>query len=210
MADAYLNENELKMDLTQAGNAFSDADRDLMLAVKTGKREVFDRLFLKHEKMMLNYFYTRLWDEQLARDCNQELFLAVWKEKERFRGECKFTTFLFGIAKRILASVIKKKQKEKASFFTPQRSDWAFHVTETDGKGRNSPDRELIRQEDAKRLKRAIVLLPERFRLVFFLSQIEEIQDTKVAEILHISVNTVRTRNYRAMRKLRKILAKLP
>lgn len=182
-------------------------DIELMVRVRDGDRFAFYRLFRKYEGIMMNYFYSRIWNRNLSRDCNQELFFELWKARKNYRGQGKFTTFLFTIARRTLIKAIRAKQKD-SSFFAANvcNSFCGDELADKEFSQRHLPDKKLLRKEAAQKLKEGIALLPEKLRMVVILGELHDFSDEEVAYLLDIAPGTVRTRKHRAIIKLKDIL----
>ncbi|HQL89017.1 MAG TPA: sigma-70 family RNA polymerase sigma factor [Syntrophales bacterium] len=106
-----------------------DEDADAVLRCRRGDADAFEALVERHQKRMLNVAYRMLGDCDEACDVVQEAFLAAWRAIRSFRGEAKFSTWLYGIAVNRARNRIRQSQgrsrRETASIDDPDGPDQA-------------------------------------------------------------------------------------
>lgn len=142
-----------------------------------------------------------------AEEILQEVLIALIKVLDRFRRESKFSTWLYRIAVNISYKHIRteKKKYEKESSFEDYVSydrDGAINgVQIKDWSDR--PDEELQRRKGIEAVENAVSELPELYKIVFHLRDVEELTNTEVAKSLGLSVTAVKSRILRARLFLR-------
>ena len=77
------------------------SDSDLMERFGSGDDEAFRLLVERHQKPLLNFFWRRAFDRQIAQDCTQEVFLRLVKHRGRWKPQAKFTTYMYRIAENL-------------------------------------------------------------------------------------------------------------
>jgi RNA polymerase sigma-70 factor (ECF subfamily) len=189
----------------------SPAERDarLISRVLAGERELFHDLVRPYEKSVYYATFSILQNEQDAEDAAQETILKALKNLRNFRAESKFSTWLISIAineararlrhARVLKfeSVDQAPSDETESNFTPALiTDW-----------REVPLQALERKELREILQAAIASLPEIYREVLLLRDVEEFNIAETASTLGVSEGVVKTRLLRARLMMQKILA---
>ncbi len=144
-----------------------------------------------------------------AEDLAQEVFVKIDRELQNFRGESQLSTWIYRIATntaldRRRSSAFKQKNREQAA------SDFIEKMAAVkgvwSGEKRSEVDQQLIRQEMNDCIRKYIDELPEQYRAVIVLSEVEGFKNREIAEILQISIAAVKIRLYRARKKLQEKL----
>lgn len=154
-------------------------------------------------------FLTRLVGEQEAEDLAQEVFVKIDRELQNFRGEAQLSTWIYRIATntaldRLRSSAFKQKNREQAASDSIEKMVAVKSVWS--GEKRSEVDQQLIRQEMNDCIREYIDELPEQYRAVIVLSEVEGFKNREIAEILQISIDAVKIRLHRARKKLQEKL----
>src|SRR5579871_1053116 len=89
-----------------------DSDLELMLRVQNGDAESFELLLNRYRLPLVSYFVRMVRDRALAEDLAQEVFLRVYKSRERYQPEARFTTWLYRIATNLALNAIRDRKDE--------------------------------------------------------------------------------------------------
>jgi RNA polymerase sigma-70 factor (ECF subfamily) len=89
-----------------------ESDLELMLRVRDGDAASFEVLLRRHRVPVVSFFRRMLRDEALAEDLAQEVFLRVYKSRERYQPEARFTTWLYRIATNLALNAIRDRKDE--------------------------------------------------------------------------------------------------
>jgi len=183
-------------------------DRDLIARILGGERELFHDLVRPYEKSVYFAAYSLLQNEQDAEDVAQEAVLRALKHLHTFRAEAKFSTWLVSIAlneargrlrhNRLIdfESVDEVREEESGDFTPAVISDW-----------REVPSDALERKELRELLRSAIAKLPEIYREVLVLRDVQEFNIAETAAALGLTEGVVKTRLLRARLMMQKELA---
>jgi len=186
----------------------ADRDAELIARILAGERELFHELVRPYEKSVYFAAFSVLQNTQDAEDAAQETVLKALKNLRNFRAQSKFSTWLISIAinearsrlrhARVLEfeSVDQVPEDEDGDFVPAVISDW-----------REVPLQALERKELRELLQKAIGSLPEMYREVLLLRDVEEVNIADTAEALGVSTGVVKTRLLRARLMMQKILA---
>lgn len=185
-----------------------DEDSALIEAINSGQQNLYYDLVKRYERKLYNFGLRVCWDVRDAEDLVQETFLNVFRYIKDFRYETKFKNWLYKIASSVC---IKKKRKSK---FAPERElsldeflpkedsrvptelpDWA-----------SAPVDRLLNQELSDTIKQAITSLPEKYRVVIALRDLEGFSTAETAQILNMTASNVKVRLHRARLFLREAL----
>jgi RNA polymerase sigma-70 factor, ECF subfamily len=190
----------------------ADAERDLelMRRFQAGDVDAFTELYERHLKGLLNFFFRLCWDRSLAEDFAQEVLLRVFKSAARWEPNAKFTTYLYRIARNhwIDHCRLLSTQKENVSLQTRVGGpDSQATLVDRLPDDIRPPEHDLDRRELYEAIMNALEELPEEQRLVFILSEVEDLKYQEIAEILDIPLGTVKSRMHTAVHRLQELLA---
>ena len=182
-----------------------DKDTQLIQAINSGQFDLFHDLVKRYEQKLYNFSLRMCRDPSDAEDMVQETFLNVFRYIKDFRYETKFKNWLYRIA---ASTCIKKRRKSK---FAPERElsledfipkDEAEAQTQVPNWA-SMPLDQLLNEELADMVTQAILSLPEKYRLVIVLRDLEEFSTAETAQILGLSAANVKVRLHRARLFLR-------
>jgi len=154
---------------------------------------------------------------QDAEDVTQEVFVKVWRNLKKFDQQKSFKTWIFSIAKNASLDYLKKKKAIPFSEFSA-RGGSAFGgenvagenmLAETLADPAPLPQELLERAGIAQVLNKTMEKLSPKYRMVLFLRYNDHFTFREIAETLGESINTVKSRNRRALIKIRKLLSKI-
>ncbi len=183
----------------------SDSDKELVEAIQSGERGLFPDLVQRYERALYNFGIRMCGDPTDAEDLVQDTFLNVFKYLKSFRRETKFKNWLY----RIAASVcIKKRRRSK---FAPERElslDQFLPLDEADvervtPRWADAPLEQVLNDELEQQLQNGILKLPEKYRSVLVLRDIEGFSTEETAQILNLTPSNVKVRLHRARLYLR-------
>jgi RNA polymerase sigma-70 factor (ECF subfamily) len=180
-------------------------DVELMRRIKEGDVDAFEELFNLYRNPIAKFFYHLCWDYQKTQDYLQEVFLRVWKGAPNFRATGKFSTYLFQIAKNFwLNEVARESRRIKPVSLTPSHEDAGPGEDIEDR--RAGPVEHLLHGELEEKVREAVASLDDKKKVVFVLSEYQDMKYADIAEILEIPEGTVKSRMTAAERLLREKL----
>lgn len=178
----------------------SDEDTELINAINSGRGSLFYDLVKKYELKLYNFGLKMCGETRDAEDMVQETFLKVYRYLSDFRSESKFKNWLY----RIAASVcIKKRRKSKFAprneisleDFIPEDKE---NIPDSLPPWASEPLEKVLNDELSKNIRKAILLLPEKYRIVLVLRDIEGFGTEETSQILNIKPSSVKVRLHRA------------
>lgn len=135
-------------------------------------------------------------DVSLAEDLSQEVFLRMFLHLDKFREEASVRTWALRIARNVFLSYAKRRRPVLLEEQRPEPSE---------PPGSNQPEEELLKKEQAEKVRQCLMCLNEQERTVLLLRDYEELSYEEVARIMDLSVGVVKSRIYRARQKFRRI-----
>jgi len=182
-------------------------DAGLIARILSGEKELFHELIRPYERMVYLTLFSIVRNEADAEDGAQEAALNAYRHLTSFRGEAKFSTWLTTIAinegrkrlrkaKTAAEESIEEEAEGHEGDYTPAPlTDW-----------REIPLEALERKEIREALRGAVAELPDIYRQVFTLRDLEELNVEETAQALGINANVVKVRLHRARILLQKRL----
>jgi RNA polymerase sigma-70 factor (ECF subfamily) len=189
--------------------ARSTAETGFIERLKTGESEAFDTFVTRYSGDVYALLYRLTENAEDAGDLTQETFLSALKAIKKFRGDADLKTWLFRIAineSRNRFRWWKRRKREKTVSLddTIGSSDVAIHETLPGNSA--SPEDNTLRREREKGLRDALLTLPDIYREVIVLCDIEGFSYEEIATALEINIGTVKSRIARGREELRRKL----
>lgn len=171
------------------------SERDLIAGVIAGDRAAGRALYDAHAPRIYRLAYRIAGDEELARDCTQETFIRAFQRLGDFRGDAAFGTWIHRVAVTVTLNAMRRRKRWWSR-------ETVLEAAEEVQAAPASSDPDL-----RERLTAAIDALPEIYRLVVVMHDVEEYTHLEIAGMLGIPVGTSKARLSAARAKLRKALA---
>jgi RNA polymerase sigma-70 factor (ECF subfamily) len=178
-----------------------ESDLDLMLRVRDGDAASFETLLRRYRLPLVRYFRRMVRDQGLAEDLAQEVFLRVYKSRERYQPEARFTTWLYRIATNLALNAIR------------DRRDEASDAAGDDAEGGSGLERfvdpqptveqRLVQSDRERLIRHAVEALPGNQRAAVILHKYQEVDYRQIAGILSVSESAVKSLLFRAYETLR-------
>ncbi len=161
-----------------------------MAAFGRGSADAFHELFARYRQAVFGFFCRRMADRAQAEELAQETFIALLKAQGRYETAALFRTYLYAVAYKILRA---------------HRRKTAFRAFFSGSAGGREPAAESG-IDAAIALREAVGKLDRMDREIVLLREFEELSYTEIAAVLHVPMNTVRSRLFRARQALRELL----
>lgn len=177
-------------------------DIDLMRRMRSGDAAAMAMLYERHQAALYRFALLRCGAESVAADVVQDVFMALIENKLAFdptRGT--LGAFLMGVARNFLL-----KRDEAAGRFLPLATDEDGETLDIEGSA-PSPLEQLLGNDRAERVRKALMTLAPHYRDVLVLYELQDMSYIEIAEICRIDLGTVRSRLSRARDKLAALLA---
>lgn len=171
------------------------SDHDLMLSVKDGNLDQMGLLFERYHQKLYNLFLWQTRSQHASEDLVQDVFFRMIRSRHTYRGDGKFTTWMFSVARSARADYFRKGKREIGSL------DQAAHFPCDD----MTPEDELEKKSDHEILYQAMEQLSEDKREVLLLSRFQNLKYEQIADVMSCSVGTIKSRVFWALKDLSKI-----
>lgn len=184
------------------------ADEALVARAQAGDDQAFEELVRRHTPRVYTLALGMMRNEADAMDAVQDAFLNAYRRLEGYRGDAAFGSWIYRVATNACLMRMRRRRRRPE---VPLRVDARF----TEDGGWERPVEDLAPRVDAlyeqhelgRVIRSGMATLPESYRAVFVLADLEHHSMREVAELLDLSVPNVKTRLHRARLKLREYLA---
>jgi RNA polymerase sigma-70 factor, ECF subfamily len=190
--------------------AFS-AEAHFLDRLRSGDEPAYEELVRAHAGRLLAMARRYMRSEEDARDAVQEAFVAAFRAIARFEGGSTISTWLHRIAiNACLMKLRSSRRRPETSIdeLLPRFDETGHRVGEPE-EWRESAETALARSQTRRQVREAISQLPERYRTVLMLRDIEELSTAEVAHLLLLTETAVKIRLHRARQALRTLLVRL-
>lgn len=186
----------------------TDDDFELIQAINAGQTELFPELVFRYERKLYNFGMQMCRNMQDTEDMVQDTFINVFRYLQDFRYETKFKNWLYRIA---TSTCLKKKRKSKYAperelsldeFIPDENADLPVQVPGW----ATLPLDQLLNEELSSIIREGIAALPEKYRLVLVLRDMEGFSTAETAQVLGLTTENIKVRLHRARLFLREKL----
>lgn len=179
-------------------------EQALVGRVKAGDSRAFEELVSAYEKKIYNLGLRYTGNPQDAMDICQEVFLRVYRFIGGFGGDSRFSTWIYRIAANVSKDFIAKKSRAAEVSLEVEGEEESFSAEIADM--RFSPETELENAELQQAIATAIESLPEKYRQVIVLRDVNGLSYGEIGQVLALEEGTVKSRIARARERLRVFL----
>ncbi len=193
----------------QADASGDDPERDirLMEKVRGGDMEAFRELVELHQHRVVGTVTKMLGDEHEAEDLAQQVFVRVWRSAPRWEPTAKFTTWLYTILRNLVFNECRRRARHKITSLDAAADDDDQPRQFADATVK-APDTHMLDEEMQDAIERSIQELPEAQRMAVIMRRYQDVSYEEIAEVLDLTVPSVKSLLFRARTELREKLKK--
>jgi len=182
-------------------------DAEIMLQVRAGDMSGFDYLIQKYRRPIVHFMFRMVHNQAIAEELAQEVFLRVYRSRETYRAEARFSTWLYRIATNLGVNHARDTKHERAA--------GAVYLDQADPETGTTPDvaddvptmeQTMLRQERMNAIRQHVMALPERQRMAVLMHKYEEMDYKQIGEVLKLSESATKSLLFRAYQTLREKL----
>ncbi|MFP4662629.1 MAG: RNA polymerase sigma factor [Halanaerobiales bacterium] len=183
-------------------------DGELIKQFNNGNKDVFEELIQRYQDKVYNTTFRMLGNHEDAMDMAQETFIRVYRSLDNFKGNSSFSTWLFNITGNICRDELRKRQRSLKTYSLSSDKNINADIPE-DTEQKNNPEKASLSRELSITIQQKVDQLPGEQKIVFVLREFENLSYQEIADVLDISLGTVKSRLSRARRALRKDFNKI-
>ena len=183
------------------------SDAAIMLRVAAGDESGFNYLAEKYHRPIIHFLFRMVRNQAVAEELAQEVFLRVYRSRESYRAEAKFTTWLYRIATNLAVNHARDTKHERAARNVYlDAPDEETGTTPDVADDEPSVEQSLLRQERMKAIRTHVMALPERQRMAVLMHKYQGMDYREIGEVLKQSESATKSLLFRAYQTLREKL----
>ena len=184
---------------SRAQSANQPTDEELIARFQNGDAYAFDLLVKRYKDPLLNFIYRFIGDLIESEDIVQETFYRVYKNKHYYKEVAKFSTWIYTIAGNLAKTELRRRKRRKVfSIHKETPIDKELELPDIT----SDPEKEVNTIITEKIIQKAIGRLPQKFRQVIVLRDIQGFSYEEISGIIKVPLGTVKSRVNRARLKL--------
>jgi RNA polymerase sigma-70 factor (ECF subfamily) len=195
-------------------------DEELIARARQKDFSAFEVLLERYEDKVFRLAYRFVRNESDAKEILQDTFLSVWRKLDTFKGDSLFSSWVYRVAANTALMRLRTQRRHPQistedlppgfldGFRPTGGAEGLAHLPSPGENWAKRPDEQLQSDELRRHIQEAVDALPELYRTVFLIRDVEGLSTEETAEVLGISVPTVKTRLHRARIALREAIAK--
>ena len=184
---------------------FELTDEQLIRKFQDGDVGAYNQIVYRYKDRLLNFIYRFLNDLDRSEDLVQDTLLKLYTHKDSYKEIAKFSTWLYTIAANLARTELRKIKRRKTFSVTElSHDDREFIIKSTDV----GPGEANFSQNFEKNVQRALAELPDDFKTIIILRDIQELSYDEISKIVEVPLGTVKSRINRGRVKLQQLLKK--
>ena len=180
------------------------SDAAIMLRVAAGDESGFNYLVEKYHRAMVHFLFRMVRTQAVAEELAQEVFLRVYRSRESYRAEAKFTTWLYRIATNLAVNHARDTKHERAAqnvyLDVP---DPETGTTPEVADDEPTVEQRLLSDERMAAIRKHVMALPERQRMAVLMHKYQGLDYRQIGEVLKLSESATKSLLFRAYQTLR-------
>jgi RNA polymerase sigma-70 factor (ECF subfamily) len=179
-------------------------DAATMLRVAAGDEAAFNYLVQKYHRAMIHFLFRMVRNQAVAEEMAQEVFLRVYRSRESYRAEAKFTTWLYRIATNLAVNHARDTKHERAAqTIYLDAPDEETGTTPDVADDEISVEQRMMRDERMAAIRTHVMALPERQRMAVLMHKYQGMDYRQIGEVLKLSESATKSLLFRAYQTLR-------
>ncbi len=178
------------------------SDQEIIEKILSGTTSLFEVLMRRYNERLFRIQRSYISDEEAVKDTLQQTYLKAFKSLDSFRGESQFSTWITRIAINEALKYLNKQNR----YTQIHNIDEEIPNNDYTVDNKNTPEKDMIQSDFQDLLENAVDQLSPKYRAVYMLREVEQINTKETADCLDISRSNVKVRLHRAKKMVRKEL----
>jgi RNA polymerase sigma-70 factor (ECF subfamily) len=198
---------EARRKAVSRGDFSALTDAEVMLELRSGNMAAFDVLLAKYRKPIVHFMFRMVHNQAVAEELAQEVFLRIYRSRETYRAEARFSTWLYRIATNLGVNHARDTRHERsASTVYLDEPDSETGTTPDVADSTPSAEANILRRERMKAIRQHVMALPERQKTAVLMHKYEGMDYRQIGEVLKLSESATKSLLFRAYQTLREKL----
>ncbi|MGD0799749.1 MAG: sigma-70 family RNA polymerase sigma factor [Terracidiphilus sp.] len=183
------------------------SDAAVMLRAAEGDEQAFNYLAEKYHRPIIHFLFRMVRNQAIAEEMAQEVFLRVYRSRQSYRAEARFTTWLYRIATNLAVNHARDTKHEQAArhVYLDAPDDETGAKPDVAG-NEQSVEQRLLVAERMKAIRAHVAALPERQRMAVVMHKYQGMDYREIGQVLKLSESAVKSLLFRAYQTLRDTL----
>ena len=180
-------------------SAFIYSDEQLIGRFQSGDERAYVELVNRYKDRLLNFVFQFLGDSEQAEDVVQDTMLRLYEKKHYYKEIAKFSTWIYTIARNLANTELRKRKRRKTTYLSQMsKEERQYEIPAL----QDDVDQGLHNEVINDRIQTAINHLPEHFKMVIILRDIQGLSYDDISNIVEVPLGTVKSRRNRARLQL--------
>ena len=171
-----------------------DEERRIIAQVCAGDTNAFEALVVAYQKQVYNLALRTVGNEEDAADMTQEVFLRAYRALGTFRGESKFSVWLYRLTTNVCIDFLRSRRRHPTVSLTASEDDDEQPQFDLPADESVGPEQQLTRSEMRRSVARGLDSLPDDARKILILRELDGLSYAEIGKVLHLEAGTVKSR----------------
>jgi RNA polymerase sigma factor (sigma-70 family) len=165
-------------------------DEQLVDQIRQGDEEAYRFLIERHKQYIYTLVYRMIEHRETAEDLTQDIFLKLYRSLAQFRGDSKFTTWLYRLTANMVTDYRRTQKRRPYEALKDKMKGWFSNRQE-------EPEAVALQKEERQMVQSLLSQLPDKYRLILYLYHFKQLSYQEISEITQLPLKTIETRLYR-------------
>ncbi|MCD1261076.1 sigma-70 family RNA polymerase sigma factor [Paenibacillus athensensis] len=165
-------------------------DEQLVEQVRQGHSDAYRALVERHKSYIYTVVYRMVAHRETAEDLTQDVFVKLFRSLVYFRGDAKFTTWLYRMTVNLVTDYRRSQKRKPYETLLEKVKGWFAEP-------REQPEAAALIRDEQQRMQAALAALPDKYRLILYLYHYRQLSYQEISAATGLPVKTVETRLYR-------------
>ncbi|MEK3725493.1 RNA polymerase sigma factor [Paenibacillus sp. FSL H8-0034] len=165
-------------------------DEQLVDQIRQGDEEAYRLLIERHKGYIYTLVYRMVEHRETAEDLTQDIFIKLYRSLAHFRGDAKFTTWLYRLTTNLVTDYRRAQRRRPYEAILDKMKGWLINRQE-------EPEAMALQKEERQMVQQLLSELPDKYRLILYLYHYKQLSYQEIAEATQLPLKTIETRLYR-------------
>jgi RNA polymerase sigma factor (sigma-70 family) len=165
-------------------------DEQLVDQIRQGDEEAYRFLIERHKKYIYTLVYRMVEHRETAEDLTQDIFIKLYRSLAQFRGDAKFTTWLYRLTANLVTDYRRAQRRKPYEAIKDKMKGWF-------GNRQEEPEAVALQKEEQQTVQKLLSELPDKYRLILYLYHYKQLSYQEISEVTQLPLKTIETRLYR-------------
>jgi RNA polymerase sigma factor (sigma-70 family) len=171
-------------------------DEQIVCQIQQGHTEAYRDLVERHKSYIYTLVYRMVEHRETAEDLTQEVFVKLFRSLHHFRGDAKFTTWLYRLTTNLVTDYLRSLKRKPYEALLDKVKGWFIEM-------REQPEERLLLKEEQEGMQQLLSDMPDKYRLILYLYHYKQLSYQEMYEVTGLPIKTLESRLYRGKAMLK-------